>query len=311
MNSFDKSTPRRTQFDPGPTSQKAGMGTRTGRITFLLVLLLAVALTQLTGKVPATFPVPSPNGYDDFLMAAALVRGERPPAQPWTSEQYQNGMNFLLSLEAEAFSLVGAGLKKPCQVIIRTSPDYEDEHREESANLKHLVHCMTARAELARAEGRTKDACEGLVEGYSFTQEIGRGGLFPDRFNQLSCEVLVIRGFDSLVSALDSEQCAQVLGVIDQAERNQESLEAVAQRTRRWRRATFDSLTRTKEWLTRLGRTAWESWVQRSMIPVGDVFDSCLQVRQEENRLMLADLRGRLQQQLVRSTRSASPKRSQ
>jgi hypothetical protein len=81
---------------------------------FSLLLLVVFLLIPAS---PPSFPIPDPNGYDDFVKAADLVRAgytnvpsllpNDPAVRTWVSGK------------ADVVARVKAGLSKPCRVPIR------------------------------------------------------------------------------------------------------------------------------------------------------------------------------------------------
>lgn len=224
----------------------------------LIVLpFLCLILFLLRGREPASFPLPSPNGYDDFLKASALLRGD------WEHTN-QDALRLCAAQNAQSFALVEAGLRKSCRVSVEVSKEYQAKHSKELGSLKHLTHCMIARAKLAEKEGRTNDALAGYLEACRFAFEMGRGGLGIDSLNSISCQALVMRDFSPMAPRLSSSQCSEALRVIEELEREREDPELVMRRERSWLDAAYGSFWRTRAWSDAL----WDTWRSRSMAPL-------------------------------------------
>jgi hypothetical protein len=86
--------------------------------TLLLALVVIFVLAMMTvlfwfvGRTPPASPLPNPNGYDDFLNAAALLTGDVGNA----STLHHDGLRALVSTNAEPLRLLRLGLTRGCSV---------------------------------------------------------------------------------------------------------------------------------------------------------------------------------------------------
>lgn len=198
---------------------------------------------------------PSPNGYDDFLSAAYALRGE---AVDYASEAV---LQALVSTNQEAYGLVSTGLTKRCVVPIQIARGYPAAHTADLARLKRLAHCLVARAELERRQGRVAEAGESYCAAYAFASRIGQGGLAVDFLVRISCEAIVLHHFRSIVSDLTAEQCSAMLRVMEQAEKDAEDWRAATERQLRWDRSVFSPRERLAHFRLRVAAAIRErSW---------------------------------------------------
>src|SRR5437867_3628759 len=77
-----------------------------------MVLLILTFLVLSTGRTPPSPPLPNPNGYDDFLNAAALLTGDVGNAS--TSDH--DSLRALVSTNSETLRLLRLGLTRDCSV---------------------------------------------------------------------------------------------------------------------------------------------------------------------------------------------------
>lgn len=222
-------------------------------IGLFLLLVVALGLVLSLPWDPTVFTVPQPNGYDDFLQAAAAVRGGPPDDG---SEQAARG---LVAVSTGAYALVQAGLHKPCRVRIQVSKEYLDSHQKSLAELKRLTRCLIARGKVAHLEGRTDKAFEAYVEAYEFAHEIGRGGLAMDYLIHLSCKTLVLEHLKQIIPSLSGPQCHEMLAVIGRIEKEEEDPGVVARRLARWQSATFGKTVRLEIWAGKV-KQALTTW---------------------------------------------------
>lgn len=226
-------------------------GLRIG-LFVLLVALMGGAAWLVIPKGPPSFPVPHPNGYDDFLRAARV-------ALP-SSFDPRSGMGVMrqiVVLNAQAYKWVQAGLEEPCRVPLQCSWAWLQRHESDLGRLKELTYCLIERAVLAEKEGMLKQSLADYLQAYRFTSELGRGGLPIDVLNQISCQVLVMESFESLIPRLDESQRARALAVIQRIEHEQES-PALAMRRAYQINQTYGVKVRLAYWV-RLCKEAWRT----------------------------------------------------
>src|SRR5882762_10319133 len=81
----------------------------------LVVLIVIVGFAVLVlrpGGTPARAPLPNPNGYDDFIKAAALLTGDVGNSPSLDQE----ALRKLVSANAEALRVLRLGLSRRCSV---------------------------------------------------------------------------------------------------------------------------------------------------------------------------------------------------
>lgn len=215
-------------------------------IGLVLLLVVALGLILVLPRGSTVFPVPKPNGYDDFLQAAAAMRGGP------LDDGSEQAARALAAMSAEPNALVQAGLHKPCRVRIEVSEEYLDSHQKNLAELKGLTRCLIARGKVAHLEGRTDEAFQSYAEAYQFAHEIGRGGLAMDYLIHLSCKMVVLEQFKPIIPSLSGPQCREMLAMIDRIEKEEEDPGVVARRLARWQSATFGKTVRLEIWAAKV-----------------------------------------------------------
>jgi len=80
-------------------------------LAVLFVLAMLTVLFLSTGRTPPRQPLPNPNGYDDFLKAAALLTGDVGNASTLVDH---DGLRALVSTNAESLRLLRLGLTRQC-----------------------------------------------------------------------------------------------------------------------------------------------------------------------------------------------------
>jgi hypothetical protein len=207
----------------------------------------------------AVYRSPNPNGYQRFLQATTIV-----PTLDSDHSSHQALAAFVSECD-QAYKLVESGLRTVSEVPVEESKTWWNQHmRQELPRLKRLTQALTAKAELAKMEGRIGDALDAEMEAYRFSAAIGRGGLSPDFLYSMSCKGIILKACQSLVLNLTPLQRSQLLKLVRETEGEGETADAVAQRTLRWRRATFGIKGDLNEWQ----QTVEDAWQSKSWAPL-------------------------------------------
>ena len=233
----------------------------SGVVVLLLILLL------FTRPRPPSYPAPGSNGYDDFLKAGTIARTAWPALNAWLEKRDAKAMRNWMTQHPEFFSLVEAGLRKECRVPIHASTNYAAQIVTNHSALKRVTYCMVAKAELARAEGRTNDMFNGYPMAYRFAHEVGRGGLDIDWLSQIGSEAWVLRSLSAAIPDLDPQQCADGLRLFKDTEADREAASAVMRRTRGWQDATLGHAAAARARRANWVRVVKEAWRTRSLDP--------------------------------------------
>src|SRR6267142_1481790 len=116
----------------------------------IILALLVLIILLPPGGATVSFPVPNPNGYDDFLRAAAAAR--RTLDEPEMRRIYNAGVyaaskedlqNWILQ-GADAITLFHTGMARQCRVPVQTTPQYLAAHSQDAGSLKFLTHFLVA-----------------------------------------------------------------------------------------------------------------------------------------------------------------------
>ncbi len=197
-----------------------------------LVAVMVYGTVQSNRPLPPQ-PLPSPNGYDDFLEAGQLVVGN-PEAYTSTSPEK---LRELLATNAEALKLVKQGLTRSCRARTDFSVGNFSIHMNELARFKLLVHLLVAEGRLAEMEHRTNDAMQSYLDAVRFGQEACRGGLVIDKLVGIACQANGIQSLQKIVAGLDASQCRVAIQALEKALTDGESRGEIMNHERRWSRA--------------------------------------------------------------------------
>jgi hypothetical protein len=162
----------------------------------------------MSSKKPAPVPLPRPNGYDDFVKAGPLLKGNLDKYNKLDRAQ----LGVLVTNNEDALKVLETGLQHQCRV----PGDYVWDQRSgaalmpQLADFRRAAELFAAEGKLAELEGRTNDAAHFYLEGIRFGEESGRGGMFSEKLTGDSCSSVNAVRLEKIVSSLNAKQCAQI-----------------------------------------------------------------------------------------------------
>lgn len=204
----------------------------------IVIAVLGAALILSSARPPAPPPLPSPNGYDDFVKAGRMLTGS-------ASDPATTSLEDLRAEVARNTSALGParmGLERQCRVPLEYSEGFMSSHLNDLAAIKHLAQALYAEGKLAEREGRDTEAVHAYLESIQLGQESARGGLGIDRLVGLACEAMGCAGLKSVVGQLGAAECRaaiQRLEAMEAADAPGETVAALFQRERAFHRRAY------------------------------------------------------------------------
>src|ERR1041384_5027743 len=107
-----------------------------------------------TAAIPYLLPLPNPNGFDDFLLAAEAIQGS--PIE--VSSSQLDELRSCIEKNQKALRWVRAGLSHESVVPVPTSEKAFEKALYTSTNLINLVFLVERQADFAGLENRKMDA---------------------------------------------------------------------------------------------------------------------------------------------------------
>ena|SRR5437867_4730517 len=197
-------------------------------LTVFSALLLAYLFWPRAN--PPEPPLPSPNGYDDFLRAKDSFRVQPAEFKNSTSAE----LRAYVATNSEALKFIRVGLARECRVPLEYTQGFMTNHLTDLATFKALTRLLVSEGNLAEAEGRTNDAARIYLETIRFSHEIVRGGLMIDSLVSFACEAIAMEPLNKIVPRLDAPTCREMILLLRKIERESESVEEVRKRERLW-----------------------------------------------------------------------------
>jgi hypothetical protein len=170
-------------------------------LAIMMLLVLAGLVAVLFPPAPKPVPLPSPNGYDDFVAAGGALVDDPSDFRQWTREE-------LASFEAKnsnTWTLTQEGLKKGCRAPpVRKDAEFQRLiHR--MTRFKKLAQALAARSRLAWMEGRTNEAVSVCLDGVQMANGMHRGGLLIEALVGLACEQIQLAQLSGIMNNLDGK----------------------------------------------------------------------------------------------------------
>jgi hypothetical protein len=181
--------------------------TRTWVFVLAAVLAMVVLLIITLGPSSAPAPLPNPNGYDDFLKAAAATTGDvgNYPAMS------NAALRELVTTNAEALRLLRIGLTRKCAVPPDTALTNISGMISDLAGMKRLAQLLAAECLLHQQDNQPIQAIRAALDAIQFGNEISRGGVLINRLVGVACEAIGRAPLARLAPSLTTEQARQVI----------------------------------------------------------------------------------------------------
>ncbi len=200
----------------------------------VLAVLAVVVVVVVTLSQPLTpiKPMPNPNGYDDFVAAGDLLRGDPDPLSLTNGQ-----LAAYLAGKATAISLVQTGLSRECRVPLVYSIDAT--HTLPLPALKQVAQLLAAQGKLAEAQGRNNDAAQSYLTMIRLGQESCRGGLIIHSLVGIAIEAMGDAHLESLIPKLSAAQSRAFATDLESIDSKREPTAATLDQELQWVRRTW------------------------------------------------------------------------
>lgn len=219
-------------------------------VIFLLAMVTALFLS--TGRIPPSPPLPNPNGYDDFLKAAALMTGDVGN----TSTLDHDGLRALVATNAESLRLVRLGLSRQCALPADSAMTNVAGLLADLAALKRLAQLLATEGRLREMENRPADAARSYVDAIRFGNEISRGGFIINRLVGIASEAIGDTPLSKLAPKLHGEEARSVIAELERIDRAGVTWDEVRRNENRFAQYQLGKGINPITW----AMTRWEHW---------------------------------------------------
>lgn len=200
------------------------------------ILLVAILfVTPLLTSRPDAHSLPTPNGYDDFVKAAEMRRGDYSRHKDMPLEELQLSLNE----DTETFQRIQLGLSHESRVPIEFSEAAIEPHMKELSGIKSLALMLSAKGWTAELEGHPGEAVQSYMDVVRLGQEVRRGGLIIDILVGVACESIGLNALTGLVSKLDATQCRDLSRKLETIDSMKEPEKTLFEPEHHWARKTY------------------------------------------------------------------------
>jgi hypothetical protein len=229
------------------------------KVRTLLLCSAAIALIgfvallgSFTGGTARPTPLPNPNGYDDFLKAAALVTGDAGNSTTLEGDELRK----FVSAGTEALRLLRLGLTRRCSNPTESAITNSFTTFNDLPKLKSLAWLLVGEGRLAELENRPADAARSYVDTIHFGNEMSRGGFIINRLVGTACESIGGSRLAAVAPRLTCEQTSPVIAELEKMDNAAVSWDEIWQNEKRFCRYELRKVYNPITWV----KSAWEVW---------------------------------------------------
>ena len=243
---------------------RSAMAQRIRILLLALVVIIVLASVWLLGvstdRPPVRPPLPNPNGYDDFLKAAALLTDIDFVSALWMDH---DGLQTFVSTNSASLRLLRLGLTRQCQLAPESALTNVSEVYSQLRSFSHLRNLLEEEGQLREMENRLADAAQSYVDAINFGNEMSRGGFVLNRNFGALCEKSGCWALAKLVPKLNAGEARRAMTELEKIDRAAVSWdeigrneEAFARYEYRFDRHRLGAGFKPISWAT----TRWERW---------------------------------------------------
>jgi hypothetical protein len=262
-----------------------GMTTKT-RNWLLAIVILAFPFVLFLGclifmdePLPPLAPLPNPNGYEDLVKAAKMIKGETWAIYDTASMEKLRGIVFT---NAAALALARIALTNPCGVPPQFTKASQTNRAEDVMAFKGLSQAIACVGKLAEKENRFGDAAKSYLDAVRLGSQITHGGIVLDELAGISAAWYGETQLQGIVTNLDASSCRRAAATLETLAGDRQNFSAALQQEEAWYR-------RALGWRSEWFKLIYFSERQHRFKNAKEKLD---QFQQEENRL-LVDLAAR------------------
>ncbi|HXC97791.1 MAG TPA: hypothetical protein VN048_00515 [Verrucomicrobiae bacterium] len=205
-------------------------------LAVIVVNVIIITYVFLGGSMPPPTPLPNPNGYDDFVKAGQMVKGN---ATLDYGTLNREDLASLVVTNAEVLKLVRLGLTRKSREPVDYSTNYSMRLMSDLASFKRLAYLFAAEGRLEELNGHPDDAAESYLDGIRFSQELSRGGLITSMLVCIADEHIETIPLQWLPNSLNAAKCRKVARVLESIDAEEEPIANFVEQERLWRRKMY------------------------------------------------------------------------
>lgn len=226
----------------------------------VLALAGLLAFAFMIGKPLPNPPLPSPNGYDDFLKAASLLLGN--VGSPATLDP--DSLRAVVTTNAESLRLLRLGLSRECAFPADAAMTNSPGMLADLANLKRLAQLLVAEGRLHEMENDLSGAAQSYLDAIQLGNAISRGGFIINRLVGIACEAMGNAPLSKLVPTLSPNEARRVLGELEKIDQRAIKWSEIEHNESRFARYRMSQGFNPFLWVV----SRWEVWRSRQRAQV-------------------------------------------
>ena len=189
-------------------------------------------------------PLPSPNGYDKLIEAAAKISplpGSLRDLAPARLAEYVEG-------NKQALDELRRRLGLPSAVPIEVGEEWYIHQLPNMINQKQAALALAAEATLCQRQSDYVGALQECLDLIKFSRATSRGGLHTHFMSGMACEAVAFQVLGLFMDKLDPKELRRTLRQLDELDGERESWREAARRDREWARKSYPVSLRFVSW---------------------------------------------------------------
>ena len=196
---------------------------------------------------PKPEPLPHPNGYDDFVAAGKMLKGNVPDEETGTLEECRE----FVSANREALEQGRLGLTKECRVPTEYSRTWLQAHMSQITATRKLARAFCVEGELADLEKRPGDAASSYLTAIKMGAMLAHGGLTVDGLIAITCEAEGEMFFEREIQTLNIQQSRKLIAELEKVESEQEPSTQLKKHEKGWVRGAWSGFDGIRMFISR------------------------------------------------------------
>ena len=245
-----------------------------GILAFPFVLFLGCLVFMAEEPLPPLAPLPNPNGYEDLVKAAKMIKGE-------TWAYFDNAgldkLRGIVSTNAATLVLARIAFTKQCGVPPQFTKVSQTNRVEAFEAFKDLAQALVCEGKVAEKENRFGDAAKSYLDAVRLGSQITHGGIVIDELVGISAAWYGETQLQGISTNLDASSSRRAAATLETLAGERQSLAAALQQEEAWYR-------RALGWRSEWFKLIYFSARQHRFKNAKEKLD---QFQQEESRLLV------------------------
>jgi len=200
----------------------------------LIVVGVSIALLVLTPRAIPEDPLPSQNGYDDFMKVDTLLSASR--NEPIWPDMSIEELRSMVVTNHAALELIRVGLTKQCRVVPYSTVATTNDHSGDMMAAKRVAHAFAAASRLAILDGNTNEAAILALDCIRYGGALPHGGVIIDSLVGIADQYIGHKSLEEALTGTDAETARQIVASLDSVIGEREQCDEVFKREAEWAR---------------------------------------------------------------------------